>query len=127
METKGLNRICRNNTEHNDEYFNDVVLGGISRYYVCAIIDAIWNDENGLVKLENARMFLEDQYIADEYRELAGSIRTLYVMYDVDVPDIIDALMRSESVELLEVFFGLFLFEFSEMINAYRIANGEDN
>jgi len=47
-------------------------------------------------------------------------------MYNVDIPDILDALLRLESVELLDTFFGIFLYEFSEMIKEYRFSYGED-
>ena len=125
METNDCNHTCRI-IERDDERFNDVVFGIISRYFVNEIVDAIWRDEFGLIKLNNARAFLQDQYLNDEYRELAGAIRAMYVMYNVDIPDILDALLRLESVELLDTFFGIFLYEFSEMIKEYRFSYGED-
>ncbi len=125
METYDYNRTSRI-IERDDECFNDIIFGIISRYFVSEIVDAIWRDEFGLIKLENARTFLENQYLDDEYRELAGAIRAMYVMYDVDMPDILDALLRLENVELFDTFFGIFLYEFSEMIKEYRFLYGED-
>ena len=40
METNDCNRTCRI-IERDDERFNDVVFGLISRYYVSEIVDAI--------------------------------------------------------------------------------------
>ena len=126
METKDCNHTCRI-IERDDARFNDVVFGIISRYFVSEIVDAIWRDEFGLIKLNNARTFLEDQYLNDEYGELAGAIRAMYVMYDVDMPEILDVLLRLESYELHDTFFGIFLYEFSEMIKEYQLIYGEDD
>ncbi|HPY36721.1 MAG TPA: hypothetical protein PLH38_02710 [Clostridia bacterium] len=104
-----------------------MVFGIISRYFVSEIVDAIWRDEFGMIKLDNARQFLEEQYHNDEYLELAGAIRAMYVMYNVEMPGILDALLRMESVELYDTFIGIFIYEFSEMIKEHQIIYGEDD
>ena len=126
METKNCSHTCRI-IDRDDESFNDVVFGIISRYFVNEIVDAIWRDEFGLIKLDNARQFLEEQYHNDEYLELAGAIRAMYVMYNVEMPGILDALLRMESVELYDTFIGIFIYEFSEMIKEHQIIYGEDD
>ena len=126
METKNCSHTCRI-IDRDDESFNDVVFGIISRYFVSEIVDAIWRDEFGMIKLDNARQFLEEQYHNDEYLELAGAIRAMYVMYNVEMPGILDALLRMESVELYDTFIGIFIYEFSETIKEHQIIYGEDD
>jgi len=55
METKNCSHTCRI-IDRDDESFNDVVFGIISRYFVSEIVDAIWRDEFGMIKLDNSSL-----------------------------------------------------------------------
>lgn len=86
----------------------------------------MWNNVFNTNTMDAIGAYLWECYDSENYNELIGAFRMMYLIHDVEMPNIISMILQSSDPELLEAFFYEFLSDFDDLKFEYK-DNGDDS
>lgn len=94
---------------------NPTKLNIISGAVIPLLIDAICQERDRIDPIDVTEAYLWELYEKSEYTIIAGILRVLYLLHEIAVPEIVEAILQCGDNTLLEVFFYEFLMDFSDV------------
>ena len=88
---------------------NTTKLNIISGTVIPPLMEAICQGRENIAPIEAMEAYLWELYERSEYPIIAGILRVLFLLCEIDVPEILDALLQYDDPALMEVFLYEFL------------------
>ena len=105
--------------DRDEKNFSDSLVNAVSGFFTSKIVDTVWVNTMGELGIDMMTDYLEMLFETGETKELAGAIRMMYLAFDVKMPDVMSAIMNSDSAELVNAFYAIFLDDFREIVMDY--------
>lgn len=119
MKTKNIANSTTDLMENGSNSIDEFVDNTVSNHRIDELIDTIWLHSSSINVIETIGMYLWDLYDNDRYNELVGALTILYLAFDVGLPDVVNIIIKSDSVELYKTFFYEFLTDYEELKYEY--------
>jgi hypothetical protein len=126
MRENGKQNANVTSQEKRGDGISSFLLNAISSYFADQITDAMWNNVFNTNTMDAIGAYLWECYDSENYNELIGAFRMMYLIHDVEMPNIISMILQSSDPELLEAFFYEFLSDFDDLKFEYK-DNGDDS
>ena len=99
---------------------NTTKLNMISGVVIPPLMEAMCQEREDIAPIEAIEAYLWELYERSEYPIIAGVLRVLFLLHEMDVPEILDALLQYDDPALMEVFLYEFLMDISDVKLDYQ-------
>lgn len=99
---------------------NTTKLNIISGVVIPPLIETMCQERGSITPIEAVEAYLWELYEKSDYSTIAGVLRALFLLHEMDVPEILDILLQHDDPALKEVFFYEFLMDFSDVKLDYQ-------
>ena len=114
----------KNQHENHEAELSPNLINAVSGTFTSGLVDALWNEGCSNVMMESITTCLWEFHEHEKYDDFSGALRMLYIIAQIDMPDVIDAILRSDDDNLRETYFYEFLSDFEEL--KYDLADEDD-
>ena len=117
---KSINPLFLQDVYSQDGTVNKTKVNVISGNFTPQLADALRMQTGSKVSFDEIEAFWWELYDATQYAELAATIKTTYILIHLQIPEVIDAIMKSKDKKLLELYYYEFLMDIAESKSDYQ-------
>ena len=116
------NNEAQNQHENHGNELSPNLINAVSGTFTSALVDALWNEGHGTEMMKSITACLWEFHEQGKYEAIVGAVRMLYITAQTDMPEVIDAILRSDDDKLHEIYFYEFLSDFDDLCRARHTA-----